>query len=301
MKHCEFPDLIVQTKLLLADILALIAGATFKHINNPVHELLFTCVDKHYGQLPKIFALLVNYIDLNEENIHEFEAIYFQSKTMIMNKTCACDVTTIFATTAPDFLLILAIKNDIKQDLIFLKNLVQFEMKHLKTISLHKALANILVMERNFHDAIQHIEIYQEIFTQAHGRNIQTLIFCYHKRCFCYIQIGNRGKAKSALKQFKIFAAAGVQDYSEDISDFEKEIKKMPKNKKSHKKTKISMSTKSKCSSYDCENVELRSCEFQICSKCEIVKYCSRKCQVQHWKDAHKKECKKIMKKRGKN
>jgi MYND finger len=30
------------------------------------------------------------------------------------------------------------------------------------------------------------------------------------------------------------------------------------------------------------------------CSQCQQLKYCSRECQLEHWKKAHKKQCKKV-------
>jgi hypothetical protein len=29
------------------------------------------------------------------------------------------------------------------------------------------------------------------------------------------------------------------------------------------------------------------------CGQCRVIKYCSRECQREHWKKAHKKQCKK--------
>jgi MYND finger len=36
---------------------------------------------------------------------------------------------------------------------------------------------------------------------------------------------------------------------------------------------------------------EKRTKAFMQCSKCRSVRYCSRECQVLHWKKGHKKEC----------
>jgi hypothetical protein len=30
------------------------------------------------------------------------------------------------------------------------------------------------------------------------------------------------------------------------------------------------------------------------CGQCRLIKYCSRECQREHWKEAHKKQCKKV-------
>lgn len=33
-------------------------------------------------------------------------------------------------------------------------------------------------------------------------------------------------------------------------------------------------------------------CKFKVCSRCQNAMYCSGECQVAHWKEAHKAECK---------
>jgi len=40
------------------------------------------------------------------------------------------------------------------------------------------------------------------------------------------------------------------------------------------------------CGIFASGNVRLRKC-----AKCHRASYCSRKCQVKHWKAGHKKEC----------
>ena len=45
-----------------------------------------------------------------------------------------------------------------------------------------------------------------------------------------------------------------------------------------------------KCPNRMCTSVEIDT-RFKVCQKCEYVKYCSRACQVEHWKAGHKKEC----------
>lgn len=34
--------------------------------------------------------------------------------------------------------------------------------------------------------------------------------------------------------------------------------------------------------------------EFKKCSRCKQACYCSKECQLQHWKNGHKKECKAV-------
>ncbi|RWW52026.1 hypothetical protein BHE74_00041582 [Ensete ventricosum] len=45
------------------------------------------------------------------------------------------------------------------------------------------------------------------------------------------------------------------------------------------------------CSYGGCGRPETRRLEFRRCSACGVASYCSRACQVLHWKLAHKAEC----------
>ena len=44
------------------------------------------------------------------------------------------------------------------------------------------------------------------------------------------------------------------------------------------------------CSNPTCERTEDFPDTFKVCSKCQIVAYCSKECQTSHWK-LHKREC----------
>ncbi|KAF8983907.1 hypothetical protein BGZ46_009258 [Entomortierella lignicola] len=47
------------------------------------------------------------------------------------------------------------------------------------------------------------------------------------------------------------------------------------------------------CAAKSCENKEQKKEEFQRCGGCKKRYYCSRLCQVNDWKEGHKKDCKK--------
>ena len=40
-----------------------------------------------------------------------------------------------------------------------------------------------------------------------------------------------------------------------------------------------------------CANCETINGRLLTCGKCELVKYCSKECQIQHWKSNHKLQC----------
>jgi hypothetical protein len=50
------------------------------------------------------------------------------------------------------------------------------------------------------------------------------------------------------------------------------------------------------CYNPSCDRTDTTDARFQTCSKCKSVKYCSRDCQVAHWKERHKSECKNLIK-----
>merc|ERR1712034_232970 len=68
-----------------------------------------------------------------------------------------------------------------------------------------------------------------------------------------------------------------------------KKSKKSTKPKKQKKKKQ----NEKKCGSPPCENVE-NSKSFKSCGKCLQLFYCSRDCQISHWHNGHKRECKKL-------
>jgi len=42
-----------------------------------------------------------------------------------------------------------------------------------------------------------------------------------------------------------------------------------------------------------CSNCGENNGKLKHCSQCGAVKYCSKECQIFHWKNSHKDECKK--------
>ena len=46
-----------------------------------------------------------------------------------------------------------------------------------------------------------------------------------------------------------------------------------------------------RCSGVGCNNVESSPREFKLCAGCKVCQYCSRECQIKHWKLQHKAVC----------
>ena len=66
-------------------------------------------------------------------------------------------------------------------------------------------------------------------------------------------------------------------DRDEDISESQELIKELEIHKK--------------CANCGREAESMHSKKLKQCAVCEAVSYCSRDCQVKHWKDGHKKDC----------
>ena len=47
---------------------------------------------------------------------------------------------------------------------------------------------------------------------------------------------------------------------------------------------------KSQCA--NCNKASQEDKQFKACARCKAFHYCSKKCQVKHWKDGHKVDCK---------
>ena len=52
--------------------------------------------------------------------------------------------------------------------------------------------------------------------------------------------------------------------------------------------TKSEICDNGKCGTYTCVKTHGR---MKRCSRCKAKKYCSRECQIQHWRDRHKSQC----------
>jgi hypothetical protein len=50
-------------------------------------------------------------------------------------------------------------------------------------------------------------------------------------------------------------------------------------------------STLARCANPTCKEVEVHVKRFDKCSRCNSVAYCSRRCQQEHWRLSHKKNC----------
>lgn len=262
-------------------------------------ELLLSSVKDHYGYLPNLYCCIVALLlkqkasVLKNENYGELlMQMYRDSRNMIVNKTCADQVKTReFVQNA----FILLHQNQetnfkffdgtIQQEIFILRKIMETD----DSVYSDYSRAELCFIEKNYQRALSYVDRYQEKLTSFSGNMIEICMTnCYSLKAECYIQLGHKILAKKVLKKLKRFKAN-----SNKIEELRLKIREMPDDVTPAATEKKKVRTRMKCSSYVCENVEAKVGDYKHCSACRLKYYCSRKCQKQHWRDGHQKECKK--------
>lgn len=256
-----------------------------------------SCMENHYGYLPKVFNCIFGNSNLTSalenEEYELFELlikIYFQCKILITDKVCAYDAKDVFFNSAIQFFRLWKSFQPLKnfnEEINFIRENSRIH-DDLETDS---RPAHLYFLEENYEASISHIEKYQTYLTTTFANNCSVqLSNCYKLKVECYIELKNKILAKKAFKKFKRFKHDC--NIGRVIVKLKNEIDDMPEitTDEPNKFVKTLM----QCSSYVCENIESRIGEFKQCSKCRLKYYCSKKCQKQHWKYGHKAECKKL-------
>jgi len=146
--------------------------------------------------------------------------------------------------------------------------------------------SRLAMMEGRFEDAIADLSQFFQMVTLRHGREAIEAFETLWEICSCYIKFGDKTRAVQTLNRMK-----RIKKNHPCIAKCEKLIRQM---RESGKRSRIRVArTLCKCSNPYCSKVEQKKGEFSLCDRCEIVKYCSRQCQVQHWKAGHRKQCEK--------
>jgi len=295
----KFDDLIVSAKLLLAGNMN---GLMTKIHHNPtIVNMCLNCVGEHYGYLPKLFNQLAINIDLEyeikngkNEMFEILKDLYFQSKNMILKKTCVCGAEADFLQGADTILLFCKSFNPpgiiSAEEVCFIRKRIELGLQNSAGEAYYYFLSRICFIEDKFQDCIHNIQIYQENVTKNAG-NVDELVNCYMLKLDCYIMLKNKAMAKMTWKKLKTFK--NIWDLDFILESRKNEIKKMSKLNNIAQKKKQTR-TRTQCSSYDCKNVEPHVGAFKSCGNCRLNYYCSRKCQTQHWKNGHRQECQKI-------
>jgi len=301
VEDCIFPGLLVTAKILLCRHLLRMNEHSY------ALEISMTCIKDHYGRLPDIFQIILTTMDLSSElengqyeMFEKLKEMYEESKKMILNKTCAAEQQNVFPIAALIFL-------QICDNFNCLENIVE-EVRIIRTILESRTnnpsdgfmFAQLAILESNYEAALRHIECFQDDITSRHGNHTNVALSnCYTIKINCYAALGNKAQAKKALKKLKRFKNVcpnvNVEAQYEDAKNLIENMSVNP-NLDTTKEEKKTIRTKMQCSSYSCKNVETHVRDFKVCAKCKLKYYCCRECQVQHWSDGHKKECKKYKK-----
>lgn len=147
-------------------------------------------------------------------------------------------------------------------------------------------IAEILAILGKFEEAI-FCETKYMIKSQEKLGFENPMTFRSYKALFDYYKIlGRKKDAKKCLDQLKKFDSQLHARRMEVYQKMPNEILQ-GKNKLSFKRVF------KKCSFFSCGEVEKKIGEFEKCESCLCAYYCSKKCQKKHWKNGHKKQCKK--------
>jgi len=250
-------------------------------------KILFSLLSRHQGRLLEILALI------NDAKIH----LQHQQKVKFLIKHglyvyiqhCVHDfvktILEIFSMN-PKF------ANDAREMIILLKEepegpmandpSTQQNLYEIK-LAIDAFLASI---EERYEDAIEKLTIYIQLTTVQFGRSSIACFPILQDLFECYRKFGDKKRAKQILKRMK-----RINKNHSNICHLEKKLARMKESGK-RSKTKVK-ATRCRCSNPYCHKVEQKACEFSLCERCESVKYCSRRCQVKHWKSGHRENCEK--------
>jgi len=106
----------------------------------------------------------------------------------------------------------------------------------------------------------------------------------------CHIKLQNKKLALKFLRRYKRYWPKPNEKKRLEFQKFKTLINKIPEAEKKKKK-KVLTKTAHQCFDDNCTKIEQSVGEFKYCGKCRIAIYCSRECQVSHWKSFHKFEC----------
>jgi TPR repeat protein len=102
-----------------------------------------------------------------------------------------------------------------------------------------------------------------------------------------WLQIGDKLGHKDATRMLEL----SKNHKPLELKEARKRLRHLDKEKKIEKY--LATDSKKTCSNKACSNIEGDE-RFNVCSKCRQTKYCSRECQVSHWRTAHKDDCSRL-------
>merc|ERR1719473_1647 len=237
--------------------------------------------ERHFGRLPDIIFEEIRYkVDSTEE---EGMQVYSQIEPLIASG----NITQIFSKNLDAFYLTMI---RLSHNVPFLKNLLgkiitleisaaEADKTQIKICRLH-AEGYIKFKETKFKQALTKLTTAQKLITIDVGSACGPVLDLLSLRAICCVHLGHKTKAEKFMKELRRCGSS-----KEELKPIKDIISAMTLNKK----TKMKVKTVSRCWNPFCDKVEKKIGQFQKCSRCDIAKYCSRKCQRRHWKAGHKK------------
>jgi len=285
----EYPDYQVWIKCIIAE--SRIANSDIDESHKLNRELLMPCLQNHYGFLPFLAKKLLACIPIGKLTID----IYHAANHVIENKTyhvshADFDIIPTFLLGALEGLTgnLYVFKN--RNDVIFEceKILTKIPEASNTDTSTSMCLARIYFFRGQFERAIEKISQYLKRLNEILSTDLMAkqIAEAFALKLKCYAKLGNQKMARKCLNRVKKY---DVQYHQCDLTELENLVHEISTDGRSQKISKLKSLTK--CSYFNCENIETYIGEFMQCSRCRITIYCSKKHQKKHWKLGHKELC----------
>lgn len=258
-------------------------SATFqlKQSKFEIKKMIMSCVENHFGLLPEICELVMKYKDC------------FKTKEIlnIIKETEICINSGNYDSRISIYLFTVHLSNFCMENQYYLesntrnhrlllvnKNAISMCFNPIK----HFYHFKLFYFLKRYEDAIKSGLEYEKYHLLKYGMQPSEQLFTiYGLLTLSFIQMNKFQDAKRCNRQVRKFIPK--HKYTRKL---QKRISK--------KCCKLDIPIKcnvKKCSYAKCENVESQPHEFQQCSNCELVYYCSRNCGKLDWKFNHKSLC----------
>merc|ERR1712167_213896 len=151
--------------------------------------------------------------------------------------------------------------------------------------------AEVLCQRKRWAEAVTVYTELQEEFSLQGGSQTGYIIDMLFARCRCYMYLGEMKQARDCAKRIKrLNRTIPRKSVTKEVKELERDLRKYEVTSEQSAET---VKTLGKCSNPLCSKREQRVRQFQVCARCQVTRYCSRKCQKTHWNNGHKKYCKK--------
>lgn len=288
LEFCEVPEMTVNIKIELAKVLFVISLDNMDRC----YDLLMSCVENHYGNLPEITRYFVEYFDMTKTE--ECYTLYKKSREIIESR----NYPQSFESFLYRFFIFIfhAYTKWIDQsafqhfermsELNWIISRLDDEARDDGRVTL--GFARIAIQKNNFEEAFRKINEAQNYYASEFGEDSQSMGAVYELKLHCYIRTKNKAMAKKCMKKMKKY----VPSDSHDFKMMQQQVNDIPdEREQTHKIEEIRMPVR--CSNAKCNKKETHAGEFKKCARCRLARYCSQKCQRKDWSIRHKRECQK--------